>query len=44
MLLEKVIQGVGRHLEEVVAYELEEEENKPQEDIEVIEAHQGFPV
>jgi hypothetical protein len=40
-LLKQENQGVGRHPEAAVAYELEEETNNPQEDIEVTEAHQG---
>jgi hypothetical protein len=43
-LLEKAIQGVGQHPEATIAYELEEEITNPQEDIEVIEAHQGSSV
>jgi hypothetical protein len=39
--LEQAIQGVGRRSEAVVAYELEEETNDPQEDIEIAKAHQG---
>jgi hypothetical protein len=41
MLLEQAIQRVGQHPEAIVAYELEEETNNPQEDIEVTETHQG---
>jgi hypothetical protein len=43
-LLQQEIQGVGQHPEAVVSYELEEETNKPQEDIEVTNAHHGSPV
>jgi hypothetical protein len=42
--LEQTVQGIGRHPEAAVAYELEEETNDPQEDIEVAETHQGSPV
>jgi hypothetical protein len=43
-LLEQAIQRVGRHPEETIAYELEEETNNPQEDIEVTKTHQGSPI
>jgi hypothetical protein len=44
MFLEQSVQGVGRRPEAAIAYELEEETNDPQEDIEITEAHQLSPV
>jgi hypothetical protein len=41
---EQVVQGIGQCLEAAVAYELEEETNDSQEDIEVAKTHQGSPI